>query len=501
MGTDRMQALGRGRPPRQARTSPGGHGRQRTAPTTQGTGLSVVRDPLRILLFLLTVITISRVHSYIGLAALRPAFMLVVLTGAYALLNPRTLHQSSFLRTWPARLMAALGLMACISVPFGMSIGGSGAFILNTYGKVLLYAFLLVVAIRHVRDLYTFVWAYVVSSGILIILAVVVVGVSKTRGLNAYDANDLGLVLLVGLPLALVVFQSTDSRLIKLFSGGTVAGIGMAMALSMSRGGFLGSLAVGLGLLFLLKGVSVAKRLAFVALAAVTLVVAAPAGYWDLMRTILTPTEDYNWQNDYGRRQVWERGLGYMMGNPLTGIGIGNFGRAEGTISEPAVDFDPVRSRIKWSVAHNSFLETGAEMGIPGLILFSSLVFGGMAAMVRLRKRLPPGWARGDPQERFLFHMALYMPVSLLAFAVTGFFVSFAYQDPVYILAAFMAGLYAAVEVKMRNNRMVGGHTPVPRPPRWRVRVPEERLPYPVPAARSTRVSAEAHRERVPPIR
>lgn len=491
---DRPMATRPSRPAGRVRVGARSHGGARPGTVVRGRGLTITRDPLRLLLFFLTIVTVSRVHGYVGLSALRPAFLLVGLTCAYIFLNPQTVNWTGLLRTWPAKLITALGVMACISVPFGMSIGGSGAFILETYAKVLLYAFLLILAIRHVGDLYTFVWAYVVSSGVLVILAVVVVGVSKSRGLQTYDANDLGLVLLVGLPLALAVFQSTDSKLAKLISGGAVAGIGMAMSLSMSRGGFLGILAVGAGLLVLLKGVSVAKRLAFVAIAAVTLAVAAPAGYWELMGTILNPTEDYNWDNDYGRRQVWTRGIGYMMGSPITGIGIGNFTRAEGTISDPATSFnlDPDRRRIKWSVAHNSFLETGAEMGIPGLILFSSLVFGGMVAMVRLRKRLPAAWARGDPQERFLFHLALYMPVSLLAFAVTGFFVSFAYQDPVYILAAFMAGLYVAAEAKLREERMIDKQAPALRRPGWRVRGRR---------VRSARVNTAPSRGSVPPIR
>ncbi|MFQ5529611.1 MAG: O-antigen ligase family protein [Gemmatimonadota bacterium] len=498
MGGHRLQ-VGRGRFP--GRSVLRGQGRPQAGSAARNARLSMVRDPLRILLFLLTVVTISRVHGFIGLSALRPALLLAVLTGAYAFLNPRTLNQTDLLRTWPARLMTALAVMACVSVPFGMSIGGSGAFILETYAKVLLYAFLLVVAIRHVRDLYTFVWAYVVSTGILVILAAVIVGVSKTRGLGMYDANDLGLVLLIGLPLALAIMQSTDDKRVKLFSAATVAGIGMVLALSMSRGGFLGIVAVGLGLLFLLKSVSVARRLAFVAIAAAALVVAAPAGYWQSMETILSPTEDYNWQTDYGRRQVWLRGIGYLAANPLTGIGIGNFPRAEGTVSDVAVNYVPGPGRIKWSAAHNSFLQAAAEMGIPGFILFSSLVFGGMVAMVRLRKRLPRGWARGDPQQRFLFYLALYMPVSLLAFAVTGSFVSFAYLDPVYILAAFMAGLYTAVSVRIREDGRVSASASGQRPPGWRVREPAERSLHRVRTSRSRRRPAGARRGRVPPAR
>lgn len=492
MNRYRAQAIGRGGPV-------GRPAIQASSPA--GAGLAIVRDPLRILLFLLMVITISRVHSYVGLSALRPALVLVLLTGIYAFLNPRALNDGALLRTWPPKVMAALGVMACISVPFGMSIGGSGAFILETYSKVLLFAFLLIVAIRHVRDLYTFVWAYVISCGILVFVAVVVVGVSKTQGLITYDPNDLGLVLLVGLPLALAVFQSTDNKLAKLFSGATVAGIGMAMAFSMSRGGFVGLLAVGLALLFLLKGVSIAKRLGFVALAASALFVSAPAGYWELMETISRPTEDYNWSSNYGRRQVWERGIGYMMGSPLTGIGIGNFTRAEGTISEPAANWVPGPGRIKWSVAHNSFLEAGAEMGLPGLVLFSSLVFGGIVAMVRLRRRLPSSWARGDPQERLLFHMTLYMPVSLLAFAVTGFFVSFAYKDPIYVLAAFMAGLYAAVGMKMRDNMRLGRPASATHPIGRKARNANRRPASGVGIVRPVRPASSARRDRTSPSR
>jgi hypothetical protein len=84
------------------------------------------------------------------------------------------------------------------------------------------------------------------------------------------------------------------------------------------------------------------------------------------------------------------------------------------------------------------------------LILWLSLIFGGIWSMMRLRARLPKHWARGDPEERFLHLMTLYVPVALMGFAVTSFFVSFAYLDPIYIVAALMAGLYVSVEAKLK---------------------------------------------------
>ncbi len=440
------------------------------------------RDGFRLLLFLLILVALSQVHRFFGLAALRPAFTLAIGALGFALLNPGRLNRRAMFSSWPPKVMLALGVLACISVPFGMSIGGSTTFIIERYAKTLIIGLLVVLAIRHARDLYTLVWAFVLSSAWLVILAVFIVGVSKGQALTytSYDPNDVGLVLLMGLPLALALLQSASSKMVKLVSLFTILGVGATIAVSGSRGSFLGILAVGLALLVLVRGISVAKRVAFVAVAAAALVIAAPEGYWSDMRTITDP-DDYNLHSDYGRKAVWQRGMGYMFSNPITGIGIGNFPRAEGHLGAPVLRRQETgEGRIKWSAAHNSFLQPAAEMGIPGFLLFASLVFGGMISMLRLRKRLPSGWERGDPQERFLYHMALYLPVSFVAFAVSGSFLSFAYIEPIYILAAFVAGMYAAVEVKLRANRMAGPRPGAPtakplpgrHPPGWRVRKP-----------------------------
>src|SRR5256886_14550022 len=80
-----------------------------------------------------------------------------------------------------------------------------------------------------------------------------------------------------------------------------------------------------------------------------------------------------------------------MLDYPAFGIGINNFERAEGTISDKArrsFAGDPIR----WVAPHNSFVQVGAELGLPGLILWSSLIVGGIVGMSRLRRRLPPAW-------------------------------------------------------------------------------------------------------------
>lgn len=423
--------------------------------------MSFPRDGLRVALALLLFVSIGRIHSLLGLEALSPALVFGLVAVGYAALNPSQLNDTALLKTWPARAMAGLALTAFLSVPFGMSMGSSGSYILSVYAKVLLLAYLLIAATRNARDLHVFVWAYVVSCGALIVAGLFMGGgMGRYRSVGMYDANDLSLILLTGIPLALAAYQSSPSTRAKATSLAVLIGGAATIAGGSSRGGFFGLVIVGIALFVLLKRVSAAKRVGLVAVLAATLLVTAPEGYWNRMETTITnPTEDYNWDETYGRRNIWKRGVGYMMSNPITGIGINNFGRAEATYAPVLENINPnqVGSQVKWAAAHNSFVQVGAETGFPGLILFCLLVFGGMISMYRLHQRLPEAWARSDREARFLYYLTRYLPVSFLGFTAAGFFLSYAYLDPIYVLGAFVAGTYASVTSRLRRDRREAG--------------------------------------------
>ena len=418
-------------------------------------------DLLRLALSALMLLTVSRVHEHFGiLSAMRPALLLAGLAAVYAFMNPQSLAGTRWLRTWPARVVVALGVLACFSAVFGISLGGAARTLLEDYSKVLLFAFLLMATIRGTKDLRGYVWAYVVSAGVLVWLSLFVFGLSKPAAdgfarldfQHSFDSNDVGVVLLVALGLALLTFH-TSRRLGKVVSAAILLGIGATLARSGSRGAFLGLLASLAALFLLVQRVPLVSRLAFASAVITGLVLLSPPGYWQQMQTVFKPTEDYNWTAPGGRKDVWLSGLRYMKSYPVFGIGIGNFARAEGTISERALNWTPGSAGIKWSAAHNSFVEAGAELGVPGLIVWSSLVFGGIGAMYRLRRRLPKSWASGDSDQRFLYMATVYLPVSLVGFGVSAFFVSFAFIDPIYILAAFITGMYVIVERKLAEGR------------------------------------------------
>ena len=382
----------------------------------------------------------------------------MAITGIYALLNPKKLAPKNAFRYWTTRLVTLMVVWACFSVPFGISLGGAASYILQEYSRTIIFFFLLVLTIKTVRDLYAYVWAYAIGSLILVWMALFVFHLSHASGtyayrlsnLYSYDANDIGCVFMPGLACALLLFQTTKGKL-KLVAGVTLLGIGAAMARSGSRGGFIAIAVVGVALLVMLKTVPVPKRVGFVLATMLALVIAAPPGYWEQMGTILAPKQDYNWSTKDGRKEVWTRGMGYMLEHPIFGLGINNFQKAECFLSQKAQNHI-AGTGLRCTPPHSSYVEAGAELGIPGLIMFSGLILGGIVSMLRLRRRMPSSWLRGDPEERFLYHAPMYFAIGMIGFAVACAFLTFAWLDIIYILLAFMTGLYASIDRKLQET-------------------------------------------------
>jgi O-antigen ligase len=435
---------------------------------TAATRFRAARDPLRVSLFILVVLTVSRIHQQLGFVArLRPALVLTFMVVGYAYLNPKFLAKGNILRVWPAKGMAALGLLACLSVPFGISMGNSGKFILDVYSKNLAVAFLIIAATRSARDLYTFIWAYVVGSSLLGYLALFVFklehyggdsGYMRLSGLLSWDANDVGCVLMVGLVLTLLILQ-VGSPKEKLAGLVVLAGIGATVARSGSRGGLLGLVAVALALVVMLRQVALWKRAMVIAVAAVGLLLYAPPGYWDQMSTMLTPKEDYNWTSIDGRKALAERGMGYMWSHPIFGVGINNFGKAECTISDKADN--RLGGPIRCTAPHNSFIQAGAELGVGGLLLWGGMLLGGIVGLIRMRHRLPRAWARGTKEDRFLYYACEYFPVAIVGFTVTAYFLSFAWLEIYYILFALVGSLYLSIQARVRGGLPAAAPAPV----------------------------------------
>ena len=424
--------------------------------------LKVRLDPLRMVVCLLIVLVVSRAHQYVPpLAKARPLLILTVVSALYAFSNPRLLIRDSVFSTWPARVIAGIGIMAVLAVPFGISMGNSGKFVLEVFWKTILLAFLIIASCRSTRDLYAYAWSYVIGALVLSYFALFFFDLqrygtdfsyARLAGLATWDANDVVLVLMPALACALLVYQVARprGRFVALMA---LVGIGATVARSGSRGGLIGLVAVGVALLLFGRGVSLGKRVLTIVVVAIGLSVWAPQGYWRQMESILSPKEDYNYTSKDGRKEVAKRGIGYMLGRPVFGLGIGNFEKAECTLSEKARN-TPAGWGIRCTPPHNSFVQAGAELGVPGLLLWSSIPLFGIVSLLRLGRRLPYRWRRGTREEKFLRLACAYFAVALVGFTATCFFLNFAWLEPYYVLAAFVAALMGVIARRVKEQRM-----------------------------------------------
>ncbi len=430
----------------------------KAGPVVRPLHMRLSTDSLRMSVMLLTIMTISRFHSHFpGLAAIRPGVIATAIVAIYAFLNPGLLARGNLFRTPPAKLMLAFLGVACLSVPFGISMGNSGLYMIDSYLKTIVFCMLVIMSIRNVKDLYSMAWAIVISAGILAYMAVFVFQLqsydayARLGNMYMYDGNDVACVLTACLGFVLLLTK-TARPFGRLFSLAIFILAFAAIARTGSRGAMLGLIGAGVALLILAKGVSIPGRIVFVGVAFFALSAWAPRGYWDQMRTILKPTEDYNYTEVSGRKQVAERGIEYMKAHPVFGVGIDNFSKAECTLSHYAKT--GLGRAVRCSAPHNSYLQAGAELGVGGLALWLTFIVGGIVGPIMLRRRMPRHWRKGDAEEQFLYQASVFLPVTFVAYAVTTFFLTFAFMDFTYFLIAFLAGLLVATNYKLGQNQL-----------------------------------------------
>jgi O-antigen ligase len=118
---------------------------------------------------------------------------------------------------------------------------------------------------------------------------------------------------------------------------------------------------------------------------------------------------------------------------PLLGLGPGSFETAEGTLSPLAVR-QQYGKGVRWNAAHNSYLQVGAELGFPGFVFFLLLIASAFAALRAARRQRP-----GQPRSHVELSQAL--TTALIGFVVGAFFLSLAYHEMLYTLAALAVGL------------------------------------------------------------
>jgi len=384
--------------------------------------------------------TVGRVHQLFPvLLPLKPAFVAALLAVGLYLLQQSGQRRVQRLPSRTTLYLLGLLLCAVLSIPAALN-QGVAFYSMRDFAKTVLMYFVIAGSVRSLRDVERLTLVYF---GVTVVYTAVVLsrfqlGADSWRldRLYYYDGNDLATLIASAMPLGLYFVLSHRRTLVRVlaFVGLVVLAVGQIR--SGSRGGFLASLAVVAFVLLRFTAVPARARLAGLLVILIVIFAASSEKYWTQMQTIVHSSEDYNTTSDAGRMKTWERGLGYMASHPVLGVGAGNFAVAEGTIS-PLARLQERGIRVRWGAAHNSFLQVGAELGIPGLLLFIGLIATAFTSLRRVARRP----LAASPPAGDVSRLAQSLMAALVGWVVGAFFLSLAYTDMLYTLVALVVGL------------------------------------------------------------
>jgi putative inorganic carbon (HCO3(-)) transporter len=384
-------------------------------------------DPLLVCVAGYILTAVARVHQLFGaLEMLHVAVITGLLAIALYALDSREDRQTRWVLVPTTRLVAALAFWMVLSVPNALVVGNSFDLVFNNFIKTALMSLVVAASVRGMRDVERLVFVYFV--GAVLYSTVVVTRFDLGAGdawrlghLYYYDANDFATFVVTALPLGIYFVHAGRRAAVRLFAAAGLVVLTLGFVWSGSRGGFI-ALFVVVGFIVLrFSAIPLRWRLSATALVAVILLATASDQYWQQMGTITSET-DYNHTSESGRLQIWSRGIGYMLQNPVLGLGPGNFQTAEGTLS-PLAERQQFGIGVRWNAPHNSFVQIGAELGIPGVALYIAMI---ASAFLALR-----GSAALTPA----------LTASLLGFVVGSFFLSLAYSEMLYTLVALSVGV------------------------------------------------------------
>lgn len=356
----------------------------------------------------------------------------------------------------PTRNATWLLLLMVVGIPTSIFQGMSFSFLVQDHGRTFVAMTVVALSLRTFRDVERSILVHVIGATVFAWLAFTKFEVSsdgRLVGVPYYDANDLGMLLVMVLPLAVHFSARVPGRAIwtRMAMLPVVVLCILAVVKTGSRGAFLGLIAVALAMLAGYRVVPLRTRIAVLACGALLLVVFGSESYWTLMKSLLNPTADYNWAggSETGRMEIWKRGVGYMLANPVLGVGVRCFSIAEGTLA-PQAALQELGFGFKWSTAHNSFVQIGAEMGLTGLLLFLLMLHSAFKVLWSV----PKPRRRANTEDWVRASLAQALAASMVGFVVTGFFLSMAYGAVLYFFIAQIAALGMVLKDERRTKRL-----------------------------------------------
>lgn len=375
-------------------------------------------------LMLFMAVYIGRIQElFTALWGLKLGKVFVALTVFLYFVSPKKRQKISLSSFPQTKYIFGIIIFAILSILFSSYRRLSFNAVFVVYLKRWLFFYLMVKIINNGRDLIKINKVLVFSAILLAIFVITFKGAGRAAVGVGFDPNDTAYIMVTLIPIvyAMMVREKKIQKLI-LFIG--LALMLYAIIRTRSRMGFVALILVSALIFLKLNKMALIKGGFVFIILLIIFSSLASAVFWERISTIKNLREDYNITSRFGRIQVWTRGIELMLQNPVLGVGAGAFMVAEG-LSHSDIGG-------KWSAAHNSFIEIGAETGIPGLICFIGLIASSLCSLRNMKKR-----SSASPVLQNNIWLINALEISFYSYIISSLALSLAYSPLLYVLIAY----------------------------------------------------------------
>jgi len=248
--------------------------------------------------------------------------------------------------------------------------------------------------------------------------------------------TEIGLALNMNLPILFYLRRQVKRPIVRHLMLVTFLFSIIAIIITYSRGALLGLIAV-LGFISLnTKARVFGIALLIIAIPLATAVL--PERWLTRMGTIKTYEED---ASAMGRIHTWILSTRIAMDRPFLGAGF------RCLTEDTTLRYMP-ESPDRGFDAHNVFFQVLAEHGFTGLILFAALIATTLNSLRRIRRR-----TRRIRSLAWMNDYAQMLQGSLIAYVVSGFFLSLSYFDLFYLLVAATVVLRILLHQELKREQ------------------------------------------------
>jgi len=250
------------------------------------------------------------------------------------------------------------------------------------------------------------------------------------------DANEYALIVGLWMPLAFMWVLSKRPMWERVLCCACLAATLFGTTYSASRGGFLGLTIAFLYLIF--RSQNRIRNLIIVASLFVPLLVYSSS-------SVVTRFKNPSYGDqlaEEARRVTWKAGLRMMKAHPLVGVGLHNF--------KPLVLGYELPGERVISLAHNTYIELGAELGVIAIPIFVGMFLAAFFSLERVRKQAE------FLKSAHLGSVALGLQAGIVSYLISAFFVSAWWQKMLWmhLITTLLLQQFTAVRVRAKRRQL-----------------------------------------------